>query len=232
MRYPKTLLIATSSVLLIGAGAVTLAASRDHMVPIATTVSSMLENVPRAIHDAILGKDIGGGTQASTATNPETLPANATQATATVRTFMNSTDLTLTYSGNSANPYNENGPRIDYYADSQGNEYWIDRVSNRLVQMGPAASASPTPQQARSEARKDVATLREKAMAIAGAQMPNFAEIRSTLHPLEDNKEKEVYFFRWDDSSSPIAEFDMPPFLQVGLNADGSVASFTNTLQR
>lgn len=232
MRYPKSLLIATSSVLLIGAGAVTMAASRDHMVPIASTMSAMLQNIPHAIHDAVLGNDSTSGAQTSRESNPASLPANKEQAVAIIREFMRTPDLALTFTGNSANPYNESGPRIDYYVDTQGNEYWVDRNSNRLVQMGPSASASPTPQPTRSETRQDVATLRTKAMGIANAQMPNFTEIRRTLHPLEDNKEKLVYFFRWDDSRAPTAESDMPPFLQVGLNADGSLASFTNTLQQ
>lgn len=62
--------------------------------------------------------------------------------------------------------------------------------------------------------------------------MPGFSGRKSSYHPLEDNKDKELYFFRWDDFSQPAKESEMPPFVQVGLDAEGGIVSFTDTLAR
>lgn len=69
-------------------------------------------------------------------------------------------------------------------------------------------------------------------MGVVSAQLPDFAARRSSLHPLEDHKDRELYFFRWDDFSQPAKESELPPFVQVGIRADGTVVSFTNTLSR
>ena len=48
----------------------------------------------------------------------------------------------------------------------------------------------------------------------------------------EDNRDRQVYFFRWDDFSAPLRESELPPFVQVALYADGQLASYTDTLSR
>ena len=50
------------------------------------------------------------------------------------------------------------------------------------------------------------------------------------MHPLEDNRNREIYFFRFDDSRVKVSESELPPFIQVGLRADGELVSATNTL--
>ena len=69
-------------------------------------------------------------------------------------------------------------------------------------------------------------------MATATENVPGFADKKNSLHPLEDNRRGEVYFFRWDDFSGPLSESEMPPFVQVALYADGAIAGYTDTLTR
>lgn len=129
----------------------------------------------------------------------------------------------------SPNPYSE-GTFIDIYADDKGYEYWIDPSSGRLVQAGPSASAgSQTPPDGPAQ-RLPVAALRQLATALIGTQITDFAKRRASLHPLEDNRDGLIYFFRWDDFAAPLKESELPPFIQVALTVNGRFASYTNTL--
>ena len=171
MRYPKTILIAATSVILASSAAVAMAASPGSMTPLATTMTELMSSVPHAIHDAIIGTfkdDDAASTQTSVAPADETpTSVQQEQAQATVRGFMKSATLDLRYAMSSSNPYKENGPRLDIYVDNQGNDYWVEKSSNRLIQMGPAPSADQVPQPDRSQTRKSVSVLREAALAMA-----------------------------------------------------------------
>lgn len=49
----------------------------------------------------------------------------------------------------------------------------------------------------------------------------------------EENNKGDIYFFRWDSRNQDWSGTDwmmMPPFLQVGMSADGKLVSFYNTL--
>lgn len=153
-------------------------------------------------------------------------------ATDVIRNFAGDA-LLLTYVRTSPNPYKEDdADTIEIYADDRGFEYWIDPKGNVLVQAGPSARVHPAPRQTRDEDRRSVGELRAAALTVVCAQVPGFAERRSSYHPLEDNRNRETYFFRWDDFSQPAKESELPPFVQVGLHADGTLASYTNTLRR
>ena len=155
------------------------------------------------------------------------------QATAmkNVRRFRGRDELRLNYQATSSNPYRDDGSQIETYADDEGNEYWVDRATDALVQMGPSAGADTPAHEARPEDRLPVKTLRDLALQYAEAAHPGFSKHLSSLHPLEDNKERQIYFFRWDDFSAPVGESELPPFIQVALYADGRLASFTDTLR-
>jgi len=148
-----------------------------------------------------------------------------------VRRFRGRDELRLDYQATSANPYRDDGSLIETYADDAGNEYWVDRATDALVQMGPAAGADTPAHETRPEDRLPVAALRTLALQYAEAAHPGFGQRLSSLHPLEDNKERQIYFFRWDDFSAPVRESELPPFIQVALQADGRLASFTDTLR-
>ncbi|MFA6603712.1 MAG: hypothetical protein WCT10_02620 [Patescibacteria group bacterium] len=169
-------------------------------------------------------KDAENGLQA----RPAELRAAALK---NVRRFRGRDELRLDYQATSSNPYRDDASLIETYVDDEGNEYWVDRATDALVQMGPAAGADTPAYAARPEDRLPVAALRTLALQYAEAARPGFAERLSTLHPLEDNRERRIYFFRWDDFSAPVGESELPPFLQVAIRADGRLASFTDTLR-
>lgn len=176
-----------------------------------------------AMHD-----DAMKAADAATARPPQERDA----AIAAVRAFRKNDRLEVSYLSTSPNPYKDGEEKIEIYADDKGFEYWIDPARDAVVQAGPGAGLHPSPRKARPEARIAVPELRARALSLLEAQLPGFAKRKSSLHPLEDHKDKEIYFFRWDDFSQPAKETEMPPFVQVALYADGELASFTDTLTR
>lgn len=162
---------------------------------------------------------------------PEPLwPAAA--ATARIRSFSRDERLLLTYLSSSPDPYRDDGARIDIYADTHGYEYWIDAGNGVLIQAGPGQGRDTASRPAGPRRRLSVPALRTEAIAIAVENVPGFAERKNTLHPLEDNRRGEIYFFRWDDFSRPQEGSQLPPFVQVALYADGGLAGYTDTLPR
>jgi hypothetical protein len=156
-----------------------------------------------------------------------------TKALDAIRSFRNDDALTLTYRSTAPNPYkDDDAQRIELYADDRGFEYWVDPADEILVQAGPSTGVHPQARKTGPEDRLTVSELRNRAVGIVAVQIPGWAARRSSLHPLEDNRNREVYFFRWDDFSQPAKESELPPFVQVGLYADGALASFTDTLAR
>jgi len=159
-------------------------------------------------------------------------PALRATAEKNIRKFRGRDGLAVNYLATSSNPYRDDGARIETYVDDEANEYWIDPGDDHLVQVGPHAGGDQAPHKVGPENRLPVSELRQQALRLIEAADPVFAARRSSLHPLEDNKGKQVYFFRWDDFSAPLKESEMPPFIQVGLYADGRLASFTDTLNK
>jgi hypothetical protein len=152
-------------------------------------------------------------------------------ATETVRRIGERPTATLACLGPMPNPYLEEERILDTYADDAGNEYWFDAKTGTLVQMGPRADSHPPAHAARpATAPLPVKELREKAVAIAAAMNKKFAARRSSLHPLEDNRRRQTYYFRWDDFNAPLKESELPPFIQVALAAEGRLVGFTDTL--
>ena len=153
-------------------------------------------------------------------------------AAAGIRRFRGRDDLAVSFQSTSSNPYKDDGSKIDIYADNESNEYWVDPQDGALVQMGPQARADQKARKVGPDDRLPVADLRDKALTLAEAVRPGFGARRSSLHPLEDNKDRQIYFFRWDDFSAPLKESELPPFIQIGLSADGRLVSLTNTLNK
>ena len=153
------------------------------------------------------------------------------QAAAAVKKLTGRDELELTFRSRDQEPLSDNEPLIlDTYVDQQDTEYWIEPRSGTVVQMGPQSGCYSPPQPTRNAAGPSVADLREKAKEIIERQLPGFASLISTLHPLEANDRRMVYFFRWEDLSEPLSETELPPFVQVGLYANGDLASFADTL--
>lgn len=251
MRFRKALLLSGAVMLLIGATA--LAASRPNspMVPSPTKFKELVGRLNDVVRQELTGgclQDDGrGGKKFCGDSEKKVASAHAEAAAAgdrlrarspelrggaqeNIRKFRGRRDLVLSYQATSSNPYQDDGSVIETYVDDENNEYWIDPATDLLVQMGPAASADPAPHKTRPEDRRPVAELRKTALALLETNVPSFAGRRSSLHPLEDNKNREIYFFRWDDFSAPLKESELPPFVQAAFYADGRLASFTDTL--
>lgn len=216
------------------------------MVSVPQSVKEIIEELDRATAEA---KQSGGGAGRGGRSREQAakLEADATAkvevartrpaarreaATAAIRRFRRDASLKLNYLATTSNPYRDDESLIESYADEQGNEYWIDPARDFLVQMGPSARTGQAPYQVRPADRLPVAELRRLAVELIEAGLADFAQRRSSLHPLEDNRDRQVYFFRWDDFSAPLRESELPPFVQVALYADGRLASFTDTLSR
>jgi hypothetical protein len=73
-----------------------------------------------------------------------------------------------------------------------------------------------------------VSALRERASALVTRMMPDFTERKASMHPFEDNRRNQIFFFRWEEAGA--FEFDLPPFIQVGIHADGTLACYTDTV--
>jgi hypothetical protein len=149
-----------------------------------------------------------------------------------LRKFRAGAETAFEYQATFLNPYFDDGSLIEVYADDHGYEYWIDPASDLVVQVGPGAGERAASHSPRQADRLPVAELRARAVAALEANVPGFAGRKSSLHPLEDNRRREIYFFRWDDFSGPVKDGELPPFVQVGIWADGVLASFTNTLRK
>jgi len=173
-------------------------------------------------------------TEAFDASNDDLPPTDATAAAiAHIRAFRDQPQLAIAFETRAADPYADDPEStVDIYADDHGTEYWIDRTHDRLVHAGPRAGRDHSTPKTGPTERLAVAELRQIAMAHVTRERPQFPSQRPSLHPLEDNRHRELYFFRWDDFSRPLSETEMPPFVQVALYADGGFASFTDTLSR
>lgn len=251
MRSTKTLLVLAG---LVAAGAAATAVSAERrMVPVSTTAKEMLSSLDtasrREAQDGCVEDDGRGGrrlcgdsAKRAKAMHDDVVDAidafgarpkeMRETALARIRSFRKNAALRVDYRSTGPNPYaDDDGRRIETYVDDHDFEYWIDPANDVLVQVGPGPDWHPAAPKAGTE-RLSVAELRAKAEAFILAELPDFKERKPSFHPLEDNKGKQTYFFRWDDFSTPVKETGMPPFVQVALNADGSLASYTNTLTR
>ena len=252
MRSAKTPFVIAAATALIGISAVAVAAQTPRSMQDSSASREIADRLQKAVQDEMqhgcVEDDPAGGKRFCGASKERMKKMNddaareadalrarpahmRTKATDAITSFMKDGGLTVRYQATSANPYSEDS-LMETYADDRGNEYWINPTTDALIQAGPSASGDPQAYQARPSVRIPVAALRQKATEMILSQMPDFMKRKSALHPLEDNKGGDVYFFRWDDFASPVKETDMPPFIQVGLMADGSFASFTNTLIR
>lgn len=254
MRTTKITFVLAAALALLGtSGAAIAAQSTRRMVPVSSTIKEMLSKLDTSVRDEIehgcVESDGRGGTrfcgsskEKTDRLHDETVSAvdalksrpakDRMRALSRIRGFRGNDALALTYVSTAANPYRDDGTNIESYIDNDGNEYWIDPEKDVLVQMGPNSGAHQAALAAGSASKLGVKALREKAVATVEAHVAAFAERRSSLHPLEDNKKGQVYFFRWEDFAAQVKESELPPFVQVGLYADGSLASYTDTLTR
>lgn len=253
MRTPKTYIVLAMLAVAATASAALVARAERRMEPVSSTIKGKAADLKAAVDHAsangCVEDDGHGGTQACgeskrrlDAMHDDVVHAHdqavarphdqRSRAIEAIRAFRKDARLSPTYRSTSPNPYKDGGHAIETYVDDHGNEYWIDPADDTLVQVGPGAGMHSAARKTRAETRLAVPELRTIAVGVVTEQVPDFTSRRSTLHPLEDHKDRELYFFRWDDFSQPAKESELPPFVQVGIRADGTVVSFTNTLRR
>ncbi len=147
---------------------------------------------------------------------------------ATIRQVVGKPDLRLTFQTIEGTA---NAPRRNaaLYVDDTGTRYYIDLKTARLVQIEPNY---PTHPNIPDNEKKSVEELRAIAEQFALANSPHLQELKSILL-YEENGKGDFYFFRWDYRNKDWSGTDwmmMPPFLQVGVLANGDVAIYINTL--
>lgn len=129
----------------------------------------------------------------------------------------------------SPNPYKDD--LIDVHElDNGSTEAWTDHATGLLVHVGP--NVESVIRTFTDKCRVPIGDLRNKAISLIEKIRPGFdREMRARMTPFEDNWKRQIYFFRWDSFSEPCPENEMPPFIQLGLWADGTLASYANTLK-
>ena len=253
MRYTKTAVVITAVLTLVGTSALAVtAATTTPMVHIGSTIQALVADLDQKVRQELatgcVERDAQGratlcgasrqavdglhdriaGLVAEERGRPAAEREDGKNA---IRAFAGKKSLPLIYTSTVTNPYTDGGALIETYVDDQGNEYWINPANNMVVQVGAYENSRTAPLKRDTLSRQPVQELRKAALAIVEREVPGFKLKRQSFVPLEDNKEGQVYFFRWDDFSHPAKESEMPPFIQVGLSADGSLVSYTNTLK-
>ena len=115
------------------------------------------------------------------------------------------------------------------YVDETGTNYYVDLETSRLAQIEPHF---PTHPNIPADKTKNIDELRAIAEKFALENSPRLADLKSTLL-YEENGKGDIYFFRWDYRNKDWSGTDwamMPPFLQVGVLANGDVVIYINTL--
>lgn len=147
---------------------------------------------------------------------------------ATIRQVVNKPELRLTFQTIQGTA-NAPGRNAALYVDDTGTRYYIDLETARLVQIEPNF---PTHPNIPDNEKKSIEELQAIAEQFALANSPHLQELKSILL-YEENGKGDFYFFRWDYRNKDWSGTDwmmMPPFLQVGVLANGDIATYINTL--
>jgi hypothetical protein len=92
-----------------------------------------------------------------------------------------------------------------------------------IIPLRPPHTADLTP-----IAPKNTANLEEEALKLINLFSPNI-ELNGLTRM--DGTKINTFFFRWEDQTKPLLDDGRSyPFLQVGLNADGELLNYYNTL--
>jgi DNA-binding CsgD family transcriptional regulator len=124
---------------------------------------------------------------------------------------------------------NAPGRSAALYVDETGTNYYVDIETSRLAQIEPHF---PTHPNIPADKIKSIDELRSIAEQFALANSPRLADFKSTLE-YEENGKGDIYFFCWDYRNKDWSGTDwamMPPFLQIGVLANGDVIIYINTL--
>ena len=151
-------------------------------------------------------------------------PANITQ----IRETLGNPDLQLTFQGISGLA---NAPWVQaaIYTDESGATYSVAIETGRLAGIDPSPS---THVDVPAVDVKSIAAVRLVAEKFASNSSLRFDQLKSGLL-YEEGGKGDIYFYRWDARNKDWSGTDwamMPPFLQVGMSADGKLVTYINTL--
>ncbi len=124
---------------------------------------------------------------------------------------------------------NAPGRSAALYIDETGTNYYVDLDTSRLAQIDPHFPNHPN---ISTDKTRNIDELRAIAEQFALENSPRLADLKSTLL-YEENGKGDIYFFRWDYRNKDWSGTDwamMPPFLQVGVLANGDIVIYINTL--
>ncbi len=144
-----------------------------------------------------------------------------TEAMANIKSLTGQPDLQLSFQEVTVDP-NANLRKAIVFIDSQGTQYWVDFLTNDVLEF----TLTSFPEVDRTQL-KDQQELRVIAENFALQHSVIFARLRDELRYEEGNK-GDIYFFRWENRN--VKWQTMPPLLQIGVNTNGKIVSYINTL--
>jgi hypothetical protein len=203
----------------------------DVIVKYRELTDDMAEKIDEAVGKELKPSDGGGTNPLSVMLSDYRTESARKKAKEKIRLFRSDESLNVTFTEVAINPYLNGCRSMEIYEDDNGFEYWVDQKNDHLIQCAPSAMMPAKSYDVDEKSRVKVSALRAKAKSIVTSIFPAFMEMESKLAPLEDNRNKTVYFFRWDDMNTKIPDSELPPFLQVGIRANGDLVSYTNTLR-
>ena len=124
---------------------------------------------------------------------------------------------------------NTRGNEAAVFVDDMGTTYAVAISSGRLASIDPALTAHINIPAMDVKTMDEVRPLAQK---FAADSCLRFAELKDKLL-YEENSKGDMYFFRWDYRNKDWKGTPwetMPPFLQIGMSADGKLVNYTNTL--
>ena len=145
-----------------------------------------------------------------------------------IRQIMDNPDLSLTFRGISSLA-NARGLEAATFVDDSGTSYSVAIDAGRLVSIDPATTSHIEVPAADVKPIEEVRPLAEQ---FAAKSSLRFGELKNKLS-YEESSKGDIYFFRWNSSNqdwSGTPPAMMPPFLQVGMSADGKLVTYVNTL--
>jgi len=115
------------------------------------------------------------------------------------------------------------------YKDETGTNYYVDVETARLAQIEPNFPSHPD---VPASETKSLDELRGIASQFALTNSPRLAELKSVLL-YEEGGKGDMHFFTWSYRSKDWSGTEwamMPPFIQVGVLANGQIATYINSL--
>ncbi len=157
---------------------------------------------------------------------PQLAKVNQAAQTAHIRDILDQPDLPLTFDGVS-NLANAPWISTAVYVDEAGTRYSVAIDRSRLAAIEPASRIEVPAIEV-----KPIEAVRLLAENFALEHSPNYTAMKDDLQ-YEEGGKGDIYFFTWrmqnKDWSGTSWEM-MPPFLQIGMSADGKIVTFNDTL--